>query len=102
MDVSDFPREVLAMLRGRSSSGRPSDADPDHAARIERQERAVRWALRLRDPRRLCRLGWHRTASGMWFRIGTAVNPSKLIVYRVGSEPFDRACTTSGTTLASR
>ena len=30
----------------------------------------------------------------MWFRIGTAANPDKLIVYRVGSEPFDRVCTT--------
>ena len=61
--------------------------------RREEEERETESALRSRDPLTLCRLGWHRTEPGVWFRLA-AGKPNDLWIYRVGPDPFDYLCTT--------
>jgi hypothetical protein len=61
--------------------------------RREEEERETESALRSSDPLTLCRLGWHRTDPGVWFRLA-AGKSNDLWIYRVGSEPFDYLCTT--------
>ena len=59
----------------------------------EQEERETENALRSIDSLRLCRLGWHRTDPGAWFRLA-AGKSNDLWIYRVGPKPFDYMCST--------
>lgn len=60
----------------------------------ERRDREVARALRSGDPRGACRLGWHRLAGyGLWFRYATG-REGRMLIYRVGPEPFEHRCRT--------
>ena len=61
--------------------------------RREEEERETETALWSSDPLTLCRLGWHRTDPGVWFRLA-AGKSNDLWIYRVGPEPFDYLCRT--------
>ena len=61
--------------------------------RREEEERETESALRSSDSLTLCRLGWHRTDPGVWFRLA-AGKSNDLWIYRVGPEPFDYLCRT--------
>jgi hypothetical protein len=61
--------------------------------RREEEERETESARRSSDPLTLCRLGWHRTDPGVWFRLA-AGKSNDLWIYRVGPEPFDYLCRT--------
>jgi hypothetical protein len=61
--------------------------------RREEEERETEIALRSSDPLTLCRLGWHRTDPGVWFRLASGKS-NDLWIYRVGPEPFDYLCRT--------
>ncbi len=65
-----------------------------HYRERERREDDVRIAMDGGAPGDLCELGWHRTRGGGYFRVATAINPSVIIVYRVGAQPFDHRSTT--------
>jgi hypothetical protein len=69
--------------------------------RREEEERETEAARRSRDPLALCRLGWHRTDPGAWFRLA-AGKSNDLWIYRVGPEPFDYLCRLSGATATRR
>jgi hypothetical protein len=59
----------------------------------ERKERDAAAAARSGDPLAPCRLGWHRTAQGHWFRYASGTS-DRLWIYRVGTAPSDYLCTT--------
>jgi hypothetical protein len=61
--------------------------------RREEEEHETESARRSSDPLTLCRLGWHRTDPGVWFRLA-AGKSNDLWIYRVGPEPFDYLCRT--------
>ena len=77
----------------RSAVGFGLDRLTAQYLRREEEERETESALRSSDPLALCRLGWHRTDPGVWFRLA-AGKSNDLWIYRVGPEPFDYVCTT--------
>ena len=78
LDVSAFHAELAYLVE-------------NYATREEEEDRTIA-ALASGDPLAPCRLGWHRTDTGGWFSLANGGRRGKLIVYWIGSQPFQCAC----------